>query len=182
MNQPASPTTTDSPLALALDLQIACNNRSVPSHEHFTRWASASLDLAGFAASNRNLPVELCIRVVDTEESQTLNADYRGKDCPTNVLSFAMEVPDSIPELYLGDLVICADVVSEEAQAQHKTLTDHWAHLTVHGILHLLGFDHIEPDQADAMEALETRILASFGIADPYTYPDNENEANQIAS
>lgn len=169
-------------LPLDIDVQLACNASNTPAHEQFETWIQATLHATEFAHTDTDTPIELCIRLVDKKESQALNAEYRNKDYPTNVLSFPMDMPEDIPEVYLGDLVICADVVAEESDQQSKPLSHHWAHLTVHGTLHLLGFDHIETDQADAMEALETRILASFGIADPYAYPDNEKEANQIAS
>ncbi|WP_299180302.1 rRNA maturation RNase YbeY [uncultured Neptuniibacter sp.] len=111
---------------------------------------------------------EVCIRIVSPEESQTLNHTYRGKDKPTNVLSFPFEVPEGIPLLLLGDLVICADVVAKEAEEQNKPLFDHWAHMVVHGCLHLIGFDHINDEDAEEMENLEREILAMMDIADPY--------------
>jgi probable rRNA maturation factor len=110
----------------------------------------------------------LAIRVVDAAESQELNRTYRDKDKPTNVLSFPFDLPPEIEETHLGDLAICAEVVAEEAQEQGKPLAAHWAHMVVHGVLHLRGFDHIEDVDADVMEERERVILDSLGISDPY--------------
>lgn len=133
----------------------------LPTEVQFQRWIDAALD-------GQLDEGELCIRIVSTEESQELNHTYRGKDKPTNVLSFPFEVPEGIPLQILGDLVICAEVVATEAEAQNKALFDHWAHMVVHGCLHLIGFDHINDDEAEEMENLERKILASMDIADPY--------------
>jgi probable rRNA maturation factor len=115
-------------------------------------------------------PVEICLRIVGKDESRQLNRDYRGKDRPTNVLSFAAGDDVQPPEgpVFLGDIVICGPVVEEEAADQRKALADHWAHLVVHGTLHLLGYDHESESEAAAMEALETSILGEHGIPDPY--------------
>ena len=112
---------------------------------------------------------ELTIRVVDEEESQSLNSQYRGKDNPTNVLSFPFEAPAEIELDLLGDLVICAPVVGKEATEQSKEEIAHWAHMVIHGTLHLQGYDHIEDEEAEAMEALEVKILSALGFPDPYT-------------
>ena len=113
----------------------------------------------------------MSVRIVDAAEIHALNSDYRGKDKPTNVLSFpagdVAGLPADMPVL-LGDVVICASVVREEAAAQGKAITDHWAHMLVHGTLHLLGYDHETETEAVEMEALETRILSEHGVADPY--------------
>lgn len=157
--QPASTT--------LVDLQLALAAPDTPGVDDFTRWADAALAEAGHGE-----PVEITVRVVDADESQALNRDYRDKDKPTNVLSFPSELPDFLKEelelLPLGDLVVCAPVVAAEAAEQGKALRDHWAHLTVHGVLHLLGFDHLEDEEAEAMEAMEIRALATLGIANPY--------------
>ena len=115
------------------------------------------------------------LRIVGREEAQELNRDYREKDYATNILSFPSDFGD-IPEgvldeeeaAYLGDLVVCADVVYDEAQQQQKTLANHWAHLVIHGILHLQGYDHIEEEEADIMESLEIKLLREIGVPDPY--------------
>ena len=134
---------------------------NLPSESQFQTWVNAAL--TGLLDEG-----ELCIRITSAEESQDLNNTYRGKNKPTNVLSFPFEVPEGIPLQLLGDLVICADVVRQEAIEQDKALFDHWAHMVVHGCLHLIGFDHINDDDAEEMEALEQKILASINITDPY--------------
>lgn len=157
---------------IELDLQIASEDDDVPEPGQFELWVSQALDQGGFKPEE-DMPVELTIRVVEAEESQDLNYTYRQKDKPTNVLSFPFESPEGIPIQLLGDLVICAPIVRQEANEQQKTLLSHWAHMVVHGSLHLLGFDHIEDDEAEAMEALETRIMDSLGFADPYAVTIN---------
>ncbi|GAA5186112.1 rRNA maturation RNase YbeY [Ferrimonas gelatinilytica] len=144
-----------------LDLQIAVEDANLPTHDQFQAWVDAAL--AGQAGEH-----ELTIRVCDAAESQQLNRDYRGKDKPTNVLSFPFEAPPGIELPLLGDLVICAEVVAQEAAEQEKSLMDHWAHMVIHGCLHLIGYDHIEDQDAEEMEALEQQLLAQLGIADPY--------------
>jgi probable rRNA maturation factor len=111
---------------------------------------------------------EVTLRIVDLAESRQLNSDYRNKDKPTNVLSFPFEAPEHIEMPYLGDLVVCAAVVEQEAREQEKPVANHWAHLCVHGLLHLLGYDHIDETEAQEMEGLETAILAKLNIDDPY--------------
>ncbi|GLQ88548.1 rRNA maturation RNase YbeY [Dyella flagellata] len=135
----------------------------VPSPASFRRWVEAAL-----AGARRRRPAELSLRIVGTREGRTLNRTYRGKDYATNVLSFPAELPPGVRLPLLGDIAICAPVVRREATEQGKPLAHHWAHLTVHGVLHLLGYDHIEEAEAASMEALETRILKGLGIADPY--------------
>lgn len=145
-----------------VDLQIACDEQKLPSEQQFQLWVNTVLTYVS------NNPFELTIRLVTKEESQQLNHQYRGKDKPTNVLSFPFEVPDGIELNLLGDLVICANVVEQEAQAQNKALFDHWAHMVIHGCLHLLGYDHINDNDALEMEALEVKILANLSINNPY--------------
>lgn len=111
---------------------------------------------------------EVTVRIVDEAESNELNLTYRGKDKPTNVLSFPFEAPPGLELPLLGDLVICRQVVEHEAAEQGKPLMAHWAHMVVHGSLHLLGYDHIEDDEAEEMEALERDIMQELGFADPY--------------
>jgi probable rRNA maturation factor len=135
----------------------------VPSATSFREWVNAAL-----AGAKRRRQAELSIRIVDAAEGRELNRDYRGKDYATNVLSFPAELPPGVQLPLIGDLAICAPVVAREAAEQGKPPRHHWAHMTVHGVLHLLGYDHIVDAEAEAMEALETRILAKLGIADPY--------------
>ena len=150
---------------LLLEVQHASEVSDVPDEQALHAWALAAL-------GSDPAPVELVIRIVDERESQTLNARYRGKNKPTNVLSFPFETPPEIEMNHLGDLVICAGVLAREAREQHKSLDDHWAHMVVHGVLHLRGYNHLDEAQASAMEALEKQILEEFGIADPYEPTD----------
>jgi probable rRNA maturation factor len=133
-----------------------------PSAADFRCWAEA-------AFNSRRSPAEVSIRIVGDTEGAELNGRYRGKTGPTNVLSFPAELPAGVPLPTVGDLVICAPVVAREAQVQGKDPSAHWAHLTVHGCLHLIGYDHEHEAEAAKMEALETAILAGLGLPDPYT-------------
>ncbi len=145
-----------------VDLQLACeNNKQLPSEEQFTQWFTE-------AVNTFRQDAEITIRIVDEKESQSLNSDYRGKDKPTNVLSFPFEIPDGIEINLLGDLVICRQVVEKEAKEQEKDLIAHWAHMVIHGSLHLLGYDHIDDDDAEEMESLEITILSKLGFENPY--------------
>jgi probable rRNA maturation factor len=159
------------PVTIEVTLQDAraSSDDEVPPSSSFARWAS-------LAAPAIKEPAQLTIRIVDVDESQQLNHDYRGKDKPTNVLSFSYG-EDMLPEgidtqPLLGDLVMCADIVRQEAKDSHRSLNDHWAHLTVHGVLHLRGYDHETRQQADEMEALEIRLLDSLNIKNPYEVLD----------
>lgn len=145
-----------------VDRQCVIDDTGLPSEKQLTEWVTAAL-------KSRLEQAELSIRIVDSEESQQLNSQYRGKDKPTNVLSFPFEMPEGISLDLLGDLVICAEVVAREAQEQNKPLIHHWSHMVIHGVLHLLGFDHINNEEAEEMEQLEREILASLDIPDPYT-------------
>jgi len=145
-----------------LDLQLACENTAdLPDETAFNRWLTEVLPRFRDQA-------EVTIRLVDEAESQELNLTYRGKDKPTNVLSFPFEAPPQVELPLLGDLVICRQVVEREANEQNVPLDAHWAHMVVHGCLHLLGYDHILDDEAEEMEALEADIMQSMGYADPY--------------
>ncbi|WP_315027584.1 rRNA maturation RNase YbeY [Aggregatibacter segnis] len=147
---------------MIIDLQIACEQETgLPTAEQIEQWATA-------AVQPQSDEVEMTVRIVDEAESHELNLNYRGKDRPTNVLSFPFECPDEVELPLLGDLVICRQVVESEAQEQDKPLMAHWAHMVVHGSLHLLGYDHIEDDEAEEMESLETQIMTGLGFADPY--------------
>ncbi|WP_077338317.1 rRNA maturation RNase YbeY [Pseudocolwellia agarivorans] len=148
-------------MAVQLDVQIACENQTLPSIEQLQLWTETAL------STIENAP-ELTIRLVETKESQQLNHQYRQKDKPTNVLSFPFEVPEGIDINLLGDLIICADVVIKEAQEQNKKCDDHWAHLVIHGCLHLLGYDHIKENEATEMESIEIKLLSTLGIDNPY--------------
>ena len=148
---------------LALAVGYAVPRAGLPSAASFRRWVEAALH-----GAKRRKSTELAIRIVDVDEGRALNRDYRGKDYATNVLSFPAELPPGVALPLIGDLAICAQVVLREAAEQAKLPRDHWAHLTIHGVLHLLGYDHIDDAEANVMEALETRILAGLGIADPY--------------
>lgn len=151
-----------------VDRQQAIEAQHLPSQAELERWVGAVL--ARHPGETRH---ELTVRLVAADESQALNRDYRGRDKPTNVLSFPFESPPGIVLPLLGDLVICHPVVVDEAAEQAKRLGDHYAHMVVHGTLHLLGYDHLEDDEAEAMEALERDILAELGIADPYRVPSD---------
>ena len=134
-----------------------------PEEDDIRSWIAAAL-----AGGARSADSEICVRLVDSDEMSKLNRDYRAKEGPTNVLSFPSDLPTDLELPLLGDIVICAPVVRTEAAQQHKSLRAHWAHMTIHGTLHLLGYDHIEDYQAAAMEALETRILEQLNFACPY--------------
>ena len=147
---------------MIIDLQIACEQETgLPTAQQIEQWATA-------AVQPQSDEVEMTVRIVDKAESHELNLNYRGKDRPTNVLSFPFECPDEVELPLLGDLVICRQVVEREAQEQDKPVMAHWAHMVVHGSLHLLGYDHIEDDEAEEMESLETQIMTGLGFADPY--------------
>jgi probable rRNA maturation factor len=155
-----------SEVTVALGYAVA-SRKGVPSPASFRRWVEAALK-----GARRRKATEVAIRIVDADEGQALNLQYRGRDYATNVLSFPADLPPGLNLPLIGDLVICAPVVAREAAEQGKAPAAHWAHMTIHGTLHLLGYDHIEDAEAEAMEALETRVLAGLGIADPYAPVD----------
>jgi len=147
-----------------VDIQNVSKHKTTPSRKQFEAWVAAAISHVETQAETK----EVTIRVVDQDESQSLNSEYRGKDKPTNVLSFPFEAPPHVELNLLGDLVICAPLVEHEAKEQSKEEHKHWAHLTIHGILHLLDYDHINDDDAEEMEQLETDILSTLGISNPY--------------
>ncbi len=151
---------------LRVEIQIASADVQIPKPEALRRWAR----LAYAAVGDRD--AELTIRVVDEDESRMLNERYRGKNQPTNVLSFPF---DDIPQLkmpILGDIVICAPVVAREAKAQGKSAAAQWAHMVVHGVMHLCGYDHDRPAAAERMERIESAVLAEIGFPNPYLVTD----------
>ena len=148
--------------AIILDLQIATeDNQNLPTEAQIMQWLEVILPQFMDNA-------ELTIRIVDKQESQQLNCTYRHKDKPTNVLSFPFESPIEIDVPLLGDLIICKQVVEAEAEQQLKSLTSHWAHMIVHGCLHLLGYDHILDEEAEEIENIEIDIMQQLGFEDPY--------------
>jgi len=147
-----------------IDIDVACDAGLVPAEESLRRWISAALPPVSRA-------FEVSVRLVEEEEIRTLNSTYRHKDYATNVLSFPADLPEELALPLLGDIVVCAQVVTREANEQGKTAEAHWAHMLVHGTLHLLGYDHIEEDEALEMEALETTIITGLGFDPPYETP-----------
>jgi len=146
-----------------IDLQIQSSNPTIPDQNQIQTWIDSALE------SLLN-DAELTIRIVDEDESQKLNESYRKKQGPTNVLSFSADIPEDVQldVPLLGDLIICAPVVEREAKEQAKTADEHWAHIIIHGVLHLLGFDHIKDEDANTMEGLEIKLLQQLGYANPY--------------
>ncbi len=142
-------------------VELASTAAAIPSPRSIRQWVRAAL-------GEEHAGAELCVRIVDEPEMRELNARYRGRDYATNVLSFRAELPAGVDVPLLGDIVVCAPVAAREAAEQHKAARAHWAHLLVHGTLHLLGLDHQRAREATRMEALETRILAALNFPDPY--------------
>ncbi|MDX1804741.1 MAG: rRNA maturation RNase YbeY [Alcanivorax sp.] len=155
-----------------VEVQWASDDPDVPEASRLCDWVRHAAQAAGGVVG------DITLRIVDEDEIRTLNRNYRGKDYATNVLSFPFDMPDGLPENavapLLGDIVICTQVVRREAHEQGKTLEAHWAHMVTHGVLHLLGYDHIDDDDAQVMESLEIRALANQGFADPYQTPDSQ--------
>jgi probable rRNA maturation factor len=144
-------------------LQFASASLCIPDESELIKWIEKILQLIENKQNN------VIIRLVDEAESQALNKQFRGKDRPTNVLSFPSEVPRDIEPDYLGDIVICAPVVEQEARDQNKVLNAHWAHMLVHGLLHLKGYDHLNTLEAEEMESREKQILQAMDFPDPYS-------------
>ncbi len=156
---------------MSIELELQCESSlNLPSRSQFAVWIEAAV-----AAADPSLPGDcrysLVVRVVGLEEGLALNRDYRQRDYATNILSFPFEAPPGLPpqeNQHLGDLVICAPIVEREAEEQGKSLESHWAHLTVHGTLHLLGYDHAGDEEAEQMETMERNLLTRLGFPDPY--------------
>lgn len=142
-------------------LQKIIKTNSTPTKKQFAAWIDPALPV-----NKKNH--EIVIRIVDTKEITQINKKYRSKNQPTNIISFPFEQHQGIKTNILGDLIICAPLVKQEAKLQHKTIKDHWAHLVIHGTLHLLGYDHIKDGEAEKMERLEIKLLKKIGIANPY--------------
>ena len=150
-----------------IDVEIVSDDKTIPSIDEIADWVRHALAAVSLPLQD----AELAVRVVDAEEMQSLNCEYRQKDVPTNVLSFPAGEIEGLPAAagnFLGDIVVCASVVNSEASEQGKHLNDHWAHMLVHGTLHLLGYDHQIDSEAAKMEALEQQVLAQHGVANPY--------------
>jgi len=150
---------------LVVDVQYACNLPELPDQQKLSQWVKMALQTQPRLLSKT---IELTIRIVDATEGCQLNATWRQRPYPTNVLSFPFEPPPGVKLPLLGDIIICAPVVMKEAQEQAKSLQAHWAHLVIHGTLHLLGYDHLEEAQAHLMESLEINALKSLGYPNPY--------------
>lgn len=150
-------------MILELDIQRIVFDSELPDDGQIERWTRAALK-----AGERRSNTQLAIRLVDEEEGTRLNEQWRHKKGPTNVLSFSMDGLDLIAPELLGDIVICAPVVAKEAKEQSKPLHSHWAHMVIHGVLHLLGYDHNIDADAEKMESLEQKIMTQLGFSDPY--------------
>ena len=147
---------------ICIETQMACASEDIPDEDSMRHWVSAAM-------RDESATLELSVQIVDEQESAALNQQYRGKSGPTNVLSFPFDAVTPEPLPILGDLVICAPVVNREAIEQNKPAEAHWAHMCVHGVLHLLGYDHAGDSDAQVMEALETTILLDMGFPAPYS-------------
>ena len=139
---------------------------NIPPREHFNAWAKIVL------LHEKNSTAEISCYITHKAEIQSINNQYRKQNKPTNILSFPFDAPPGLPQdahaHFLGDLIICPDIIEQEALDQKKECLHHWAHITIHGILHLLGYDHIQDDDAEIMEALEIKLLQQLSINDPY--------------
>lgn len=159
-------------MALTIDVQYAQQGRGLPRRKDFEHWIGAALD-------GRLDNAEVSIRIVDEKEMTELNDQFRGQRKPTNVLSFPADLPEQFQLPLLGDIIICAPVIEREAAQQDKLLFHHWAHMAIHGTLHLMGYDHIEEQDAEQMEALESQILAKLNIPNPYHHASELEDSTQ---
>ena len=167
-------------MKLILSIDNVCSAENIPCDEEIESWVSTVL-----STQSQNAAItELGLRIVDQAEISELNSRYRQKEGPTNVLSFPFELPPGFPEdserTLLGDIVICSDIVEQEATQQNKTSKEHWAHMSIHGTFHLLGYDHIDDHNAEEMETLEIKALAQLGFPNPYL--ENPNMSNKTAT
>jgi probable rRNA maturation factor len=144
-----------------IEVQTVFSSPGQPDKAQIQQWVDAALRDYG-------KDTEIVVRIVDVHESAQLNKQYRHKPGPTNILSFPADIPEGLGLNLLGDLVVCAPVVEREAAEQHKLLAHHWAHIIIHGVLHLLGYDHIKDAEAEAMESKEINILQELSISNPY--------------
>ena len=158
-------------MTISIHIQRACTSEESPDEASIRHWVTAALRTTD--------ALELSIRIVDEQESAQLNRQYREKTGPTNVLSFPFDavVPEPLP--ILGDLVICAPVVVQEATQQNKSINAHWAHMIIHGVLHLLGYDHSNEKDSEIMESLETEILLGLGFPEPYLEPAGNEKPSE---
>jgi probable rRNA maturation factor len=149
---------------LLVNIQLVCSENNIPTLKQFRTWLKAALH----SQAKKIQHAEVNIRIVDENESANLNKMYRHKIGPTNILAFSYNPPPETQIDLLGDLVVCAPIVLKEAKDQHKNIEAHWTHLIIHGCLHLLGYDHVQTQEADIMEALEIQILQKLGLDNPY--------------
>jgi probable rRNA maturation factor len=149
-----------------IEVQVVFSSPGQPDKAQIQQWVDAALQ-------GHDKDTEIVVRIVDVHESAQLNKQYRHKPGPTNILSFPADIPEGIGLNLLGDLVVCAPVVEREALEQQKTLSHHWAHIIIHGVLHLLGYDHILDDEAEVMESKEVSILQTLNISNPYQQVQN---------
>lgn len=168
---------TEASCPLELDVQFEAISQpdNFPSDALLTKWASDAVSLGlrempehPFHQADQDNPISISLVCTDDATSQRLNNQFRGKDKPTNVLSFPSELPEGLPIFLAGDIIVCLPIVQQEAAAQSKHFTAHFCHMLTHGCLHLLGFDHIDDEEAEAMEALETQLLLRANFPDPY--------------
>ena len=150
---------------IEINVQVESQNQKIPNNTQLEKWCSIVL--------KKKQQYALCLRIVDKNESQNLNRKWRKKDYPTNVLSFPLDIPKGLFETnFLGDIIICAPIIEQEAFEQKKDIQAHWAHIIIHGCLHLLGYDHITDEDAQVMEELEVNLLKKLGFSNPYI-PNN---------